>query len=133
MFSYSLAGFEINEEYNFPYDEERADSMKDILENSNADELANTYLWSDNALKENSPTVYYISKVLNYFLAILAFIAFLVLLYWFSLVFTQWRSNESMKKWYNYIKMAVIAIIIIWISWLFSIWIFSIYNNNVIQ
>ena len=128
---YSSARIEINNDYDFPYEEERADSMKDILDKSNVDELADSFLWSE-AINKESPMSYYISKVINYFLVILAFISFLVLLYWFSLVFTD-KTDEWLKKWYKYIKMAAIAIIVIWISWLFSMWIFSIYNNNVLK
>jgi len=130
--SFAWPLIEINRNYDFPYEEERADSMKDILKHSDVDDLANAYLWNNEVQTQRSPISYYISKVINYFLVILAFISFLVLLYWFSLVFTD-KTDEWLKKWYKYIKMAAIAIIVIWISWLFSMWIFSIYNNDVLK
>ena len=124
--------FEINNwNEDFPYKEERADSMKDILQHSNINELSENFVWDD-ATKQSHPLSFYISKVINYFLAIIWFIAVLSLIYGFSLTYTQ-KSNEWVKKWYKFIKIATIAIIVIWISWLFASWIFYIYNNKVVN
>jgi len=133
LFSFSYAKwFDINiNEWNFPYEEERANSMKDILQHSDAWDIADNFVWSD-IKSQRSPISYYISKVINYFLVILGFIAFLSLLYWFSLVFTD-KTDEWIKKWYKFIKIAAIAIIVIWVSWLFSMWIFHIYSNEVVK
>jgi len=114
----------------FPYQQENSNTMKDILEKSNMDDISETFLWE--ATHNNYPITYYVAKVINYFLIITWFIAVVVLFYWFSLVFTQWRSDESMKKAYQFIKMTIISIIIIWISYLFSSWVMSIYNHDVV-
>jgi len=118
----------------FPYENvDSSENMNQIINNDNSaiKQIWDTYVW-ENTLNEDSPAEYYISKVLNYFLSITWFISFLVLAYWFSLVFTE-KSDEWIKKWYKYIKMASIALIIIWLSWLISTWIFYIYNNQVVK
>jgi len=93
--------------------------------------ISKDYLWTDFS-EQSHPIAFYVSKMVNYFLGILAFIAFLVLIYWFSTVFTG-KTDEWVKKWGKYLKIAIIAIIIIWVSWLISMWIFSIYNTNVVN
>jgi len=111
------------------------DSIKNIVipknDNSTLDQLSKSFLWTD-FRNQSSPAVYYISKFINYFLSILAFIAFIVLVYWFSMVFTG-KTDEWIKKWGKFIKMAIIAIIIIWVSWLISMWIISIYAQHVVK
>jgi hypothetical protein len=116
----------------FPYTMpvENPENMQDIVDNSALEQISLDYMWDDFQDKQ-SPAEYYISTVINYFLWILAFFAFLVLAYWFSMVWTD-KTDEWVKKWYKYIKMAIFSIIVIGISWLISIWIFYIYNHNVI-
>ena len=115
----------------FPYNIQQPTSMKDYVEwnNSSIKKIAQDYAGDD--INQDTPASYYISKVINYFLAILGFIAFLVLAYWFSLVFTD-KTDEWVKKWYKFIKMASIALIIIWVSWLISIWFINIYATKVV-
>ena len=105
-------------------------SLKESIENNQTKNIAETYVW-DEAINQNTPAEYYISTVINYFLSILAFISGLVLIYGFSLVFTD-KTDEWVKKWYKFIKMAVIALIVIWISWLISSWFISIYSKHVV-
>jgi len=110
-------------------------SLKEIVipddTNSTLDQLSQSFLWTD-FRDEDSPAVYYISKIINYFLSILAVIAFIVLVYWFSMVFTG-KTDEWIKKWGKFIKMAVISIIVIWVSWLISMWVISIYAQHVVS
>lgn len=77
---------------------------------------------------QENPASYYISKVINYFLWLLAFFTFIVIAWWASMTFT-WKTDEWVKKWIQFMKMWIIAIIIIWISWLISMFIFDIYNS----
>jgi len=74
------------------------------------------------------PIIYYVSKVINYFLWLLAFFTFIIILWWASMTFT-WKTDEWVKKWIQFMKMWIITIIIIWISWLISMFIFNIYNS----
>ena len=115
----------------FPYDEENAENMKDILKHSKMNEISDSVIWNT-ARNNSSPMAYYIAMVINYFLVILWAIAGIMLIYWFSLVYTD-KTDEGLKKWYKYVKMATIAIIVIWVSWLFSMWIFYIYNIKVVS
>ncbi len=99
--------------------------------NSTLDQLSQSFLWTD-FRDEDNPAIYYISKFINYFLSILAFIAFIILVYWFSMVFTG-KTDEWIKKWGKFIKMAIIAIITIWVSWLIAMWVISIYAQHVVS
>ncbi len=116
----------------FPYEVQQPTSMQDFVEwnDSAIKQVAQDYV-GDETINEDNPASYYVAKVINYFLAILGFIAFLVLAYGFSLVFTD-KTDEWVKKWYKFIKMASIALIIIWISWLISIWFINIYATKVV-
>ena len=117
---------------NFPYQNvSDTPSLKEGIQNEEAKDIAQTYVWED-AINQDSPAEYYISTVINYFLSILAFISFLVLAYGFSLVFTD-KTDEWVKKWYKFIKIAAIALIVIWVSWLISIWVISIYTQHVVS
>jgi len=116
----------------FPYDNVSNDpSLKEGIDNQQAQNIAETYVGAETVQKD-TPAEYYISTVINYFLSILAFISFLVLVYGFSLVFVD-KTDEWVKKWYKFIKIAAIALIVIWVSWLISMWIINIYTNNVIK
>jgi len=116
----------------FPYQNvSDTPSLKEGIQNEEAKDIAQTYVWED-AINQDSPAEYYISTVINYFLSILAFISFLVLAYGFSLVFTD-KTDEWVKKWYKFIKIAAIALIVIWVSWLISIWVISIYTQHVVS
>ena len=116
----------------FPYQNvSDTPSLKEGIQNEEAKDIAQTYVWED-AINQDSPAEYYISTVINYFLSILAFISFLVLAYGFSLVFTD-KTDEGVKKWYKFIKIAAIALIVIWVSWLISIWVISIYTQHVVN
>ena len=110
-------------------------SLKDIVipesKNSTLDKISKAFLWTDFYDKSN-PAAFYISKFVNYFLGILAFISFITLVYWFSLVFT-WKTDEWIKKWGKFLKMSIISIIVIWVSWLISMWIFWIYSTTVVN
>lgn len=105
-------------------------SLKDIVNpwdtNSTIWKISEAFLWNNISEKEH-PIAFYVSMVLNYFMAILAFISFIILVYGFMLVFTG-KTDEWIKKWWKYIKITTISLIIIWVSWLFSMWIFHIYN-----
>ena len=56
----------------------------------------------------------------------------MILVYGFSMVFTG-KTDEWIKKWGKFIKMAIIAIITIWVSWLISMWVISIYAQHVVK
>ena len=116
----------------FPYSEWNEESIKDSLNHSKFGEIANDFADTNEIQTKQSPIAYWISKIINYFLALLSFIAVIVLIYWFSLVFAN-KTDEWVKKWYKYVKFATIAIIIIWISWLISSWFFYIYNEKVLK
>jgi C4-dicarboxylate transporter len=115
----------------FPYDMQEPTSYQDFVnsDDSAIKQVAQDYVWEETLEKEN-PATYYISTTINYFLAILGFIAFLVLAYGFTLVFTD-KTDEWIKKWYKFIKMSSIAIIVIGISWLIAIWFINIYATKV--
>jgi len=129
LFFVNISFAELDE--TFPYSDTNANSMKEILNKSELKQVRDDFVWSDIA-NQKSPIAYYISKVINYFLWITAFISVLTLIYGFSLTFTD-KTDEGIKKWQKYVKMATIAIIVIWISWLFSMWIFNIYNHSVVE
>ncbi len=115
----------------FPYQVNKIRKMEDVV-NSNQSSIKKiweNYIWNE-VINREFPASYYISTVINYFLWILWFIAVLILLYWFSLVFTD-KTDEWIKKWYKFIKMASIAIIVIWVSWLISMWFINIYAEHV--
>ena len=78
--------------------------------------------------EKEHPISYYVSKVINYFLWMLAFFTFIVILRWASMTFT-WKTDDWVKKWIKFMKMWIIVIIVIWISWFISMFIFSIYNS----
>ena len=80
------------------------------------------------AKDQDHPIPYYVSKVINYFLWMLAFFTFIVILWWASMTFT-WKTDDWVKKWMKFMKMWIIVIIVIWISWLISMFIFNIYNS----
>ncbi len=114
----------------FPYSEnQNAQWLKDTIWETN--KIVNAFV-DENTLKQKSPMMYYLSKVINYFLWILWLVAVITLIYWFSLAFTSYKSEEWMKKWYKYIQYAVIAIIIIWVSWLIAKFMFQAYFEWVI-
>ena len=120
----------------FPYDMQEPTNKEDFIskdfvnsDDSAIKQVAQDYVWEETLEKEN-PATYYISTTINYFLAILGFISFLVLAYGFTLVFTD-KTDEWIKKWYKFIKMASIAIIVIGISWLIAIWFINIYATKV--
>ena len=117
----------------FPYDMQEPTSYQDFVnsDDSAIKQVAQDYVWEETLEKEN-PATYYISTTINYFLAILGFIAFLVLAYGFTLVFTD-KTDEWIKKWYKFIKMASIAITIIGISWLIAILFINIYTTEVVS
>ena len=109
---------------------DNGNSLKNIINpwdtNSTIWKISEAFLWNNISEKEH-PIAFYVSMVLNYFMAILAFVSFIILVYGFMLVFTG-KTDEWIKKWWKYIKITTISLIIIWVSWLFSMWIFHIYN-----
>lgn len=74
----------------------------------------------------NEWAIWYIQMIVNYFLWILSFIALLVLLYWFFLMFLQKDSKEAISKSKKYIIASFISIILIWISFYLTSFIFYI-------
>jgi len=120
--------FSFSEE-DFPYwkDYDETKWKELLIWNKTAiDKIKNTYL--PDLKDEENPMSYYISIIINYFLGMLAFFTFLVILWWASLTFT-WKTDEWIKKWMQYMKIWIIVIIVIWVSWLISMFIFSIYNS----
>jgi len=66
----------------------------------------------------------YIKTVINYALSFLAFIALLIIIYWFFRMFFSWNHQESFDKAKKIIFTAIFALIIIWISWIVISWMF---------
>jgi len=126
LLSFSFLNFSFSED--FPYVISKPTTNNDFIEkdNSSMKKIAESFLWEE--VDQDYPASYYISKVINYFLAILAFISILTILYGFSFVFFD-KTEEWMKKWYKFIKISIIALVAIWVSWLISMWFFGIYSN----
>ncbi len=69
----------------------------------------------------------YIRSIINFFLAILSFIALVVLIIWFAkMLLSFWKSQEAIESAKKYILAAIIAILLIWLSWFIISWIFTI-------
>jgi len=115
----------------FPYEEDNIATWLNSSIIRESDQIVTSFV-DENTLKEKSPIMFYLSKVINYFLWILGLVAVITLIYGFSLVFTSVKSEEWMKKWYKYIQYAVIAIIIIWISFLIAKFMFQAYFEWVV-
>ena len=125
--------FNVTDENDFPYDVDTSNDWVEKVLDKALDEnkdFAKDIVWEE-SLQNKSPIIYYISKVINYFLAILAFMSFIVLAFWLTKVFTVNNTDAEFKKAWKYIWASSVAIVIIWISWLFSMWVFNIYNMSV--
>lgn len=84
-------------------------------------------VWIKSYTLKNWSAAYYLQKVFNYFLSILAFIALVVLIYWFyKLLFSGQWFDESYKTAKKYILNALLALFIIGLSWYIISWIFYI-------
>lgn len=75
--------------------------------------------------KENKAVVY-TRIIINYFLALVWFVALIILIYWFYMMFGS-SHEEWMKKAKKYIVWAVIAIFVIWVSRFIISWFMSIF------
>lgn len=72
----------------------------------------------------------YIKNIINFFLTLLWLIATIIIIYGFYLmVVPWWKSDEQLKTAKKYVKIATIAIIMIWLSRLIVQFIFEIYNT----
>lgn len=111
--------------YNFPYKVQENWVNKEILQNEDSawKKLKKNFFWDKDYTTSN-----FISIIINYFLSILAIIALIFMFRWASFVFT-WKTDEWIKKWKKFMTMALLAIFIIWVSWLISMFIFNIYNQ----
>lgn len=71
----------------------------------------------------------FVKKVINYLLALLWIIATVIIIYGFYLIVVPWwKSDDQLKNAKKYIKIAVIAIVMIWLSRLIVQFIFNIYS-----
>lgn len=70
----------------------------------------------------------FLSKIINYFLAILSLVVLAYLLYhWFLMVTAAWN-DDKYNKWASWVKYALIALLWIWVSWFFISLIFTVIN-----
>lgn len=71
----------------------------------------------------------FVKKVINFLLALLWVIATMIIIYGFYLiVIPWWKSDEQLKNAKKYIKISVVAIVMIWLSRLIVQFIFNIYS-----
>lgn len=83
----------------------------------NLEEHWKEIIWNEFVGKSNTMS-WYIQKIVSYFLGIVAVIALFVLLYGFAGIFSP-KSDDGFQKSLKFIKWAVIALLVIWLSWLF--------------
>ncbi len=73
----------------------------------------------------------YIQTVINYFLAIVAFVALVVIIYWFYMMFF----SKEQEEWFNKAKKFVInwaiALLVMWISWFVVSFIFYLVGQGI--
>ncbi len=72
----------------------------------------------DDSDKAQEETLEYVENVVNYFLGLVWFIALIYLLYHGFLMVTSAGEDDRYKKWWQWVKYWLIAVIWIGISWL---------------
>ena len=110
------------------------------------DELAKSYILGDDGRKsllekiadilgikplvdnnKQYAAIEYIKSIINFFLAILGFVALVVLIIWFAKMLLSFgKSQEAIDSAKKYILAAIIAILLIGLSWFIISWIFTI-------
>ncbi len=69
----------------------------------------------------------YIRFLINLALALLGFVALIVLIIWFfKILLNIWKSSEAVQTGKKYIVAAVVSILLIWLSWFIVSFIFNI-------
>ncbi len=72
----------------------------------------------ENINQAQDSMLFYIQKIVNYFIALLwAFTLIYLLYHWFIMV-TAAGNEEKYKKWWEGLKTAIIVLVWIWLSWL---------------
>lgn len=94
-------------------------------ETDEVDELIDK-AWLGDYNTDGSATLY-IKNLIDFFLAILWFVALLILIYWFYMLLSKDNSEETMWKAKSIIIRAFVAITIIWFSRLIVSFIFGLY------
>lgn len=81
---------------------------------------------TNNSIQARQNTIDYISSIVNYFLSLLALFSLIYLLRGFLSMITAAWDEAKFKKWYENLKIATLAIIWIWISFILIRFIFYI-------
>lgn len=83
----------------------------------------------DDSMTARAQMLWYVKRLLDYFLMFIATVSMIYLLYhWFLAVTAAWI-DERYNKWIKWIKFAIIAIVWIWLSWMVISMIFWILTN----
>lgn len=121
----------------FPYNSENSNYSK-----SDTTDSQKLLEWSDNLIQKQMDSFWlsdykntewaglvFVKKIINFLLALLWVIATIIIIYWFYLMVVPWgKSDEQLKNAKKYIKISVIAIVMIWLSRLIVQFIFNIYS-----
>ncbi len=103
---------------------------ENIVEGSESD--LNQIIWiyhSDTEILDSNKknkAVIYTRIIVNYFLTLVWFVALIILIYWFYMMFGN-SHEEGVKKAKKYITWSVIAIFLIWVSRFIITWFMSIF------
>lgn len=82
-----------------------------------ASEKIQTELGIAYAQAENQRATFYIQELINRFLAIVGLVSLIVLVYWFYKMFVAKDNAEAFQEALSIVKWAIIALIVIWVSW----------------
>lgn len=88
--------------------------------------LINLFRLSDNEWYQSgtSKTIYYVKWIVNMALALVSFISLVFIIYWFYLMFFS-KDEEWFSKAKKILKGVLIALVIMWLSWLIVSFFFS--------
>lgn len=78
----------------------------------------------NNSTQAKVYTLYFVKKIVDYFLMLLAFFALIYLLYNLYFILTAAWDDNKFKKWFDWIKLTGFVIIWIWLSWLIISFVF---------
>lgn len=72
----------------------------------------------------------YIQNVINYFLWIIAFLALVMMVYSFYMIFFSGKGDDAVAKAKKYMFWSIIAIVVSWIAWYIVSLMFYIYEQT---
>ena len=78
----------------------------------------------NNSEEAKNNTLNFIKKIVDYFIWLLAVFSLIYLLYNFFIMLTAAGDDNKYKKWIDWIKLTVLVIVGIWLSWLLISFIF---------